>query len=1293
MTSNISGSAFVKTLEPLLTECRTADLPGLQRKLEVIQGRLDKKQPAQREILKLEEQIERSQKQVQLRLKQRPVPEYPESLPVTEQREKILDLIRQHQVIVLCGETGSGKTTQLPKLCLEIERGCRGRIGHTQPRRIAARSLAARIAEELHTRPGHEVGYKIRFEDKLRPETYIKVMTDGILLAETRSDPDLLEYDTLIIDEAHERSLTIDFLLGYLRQLVQRRSDLKIIITSATIDPQRFSEHFHDAPIIEVSGRTWPVEIRYRPLAGDADNTDRDRNQGILDAVDELQRIGSGDILVFLPGERDIRDLSDLLTRHVQGRYDILPLFGRLSAERQNQIFRAHSKRRVVLATNVAETSLTVPGIHYVIDTGVARISRYNYRTRVQRLPIEPISRASANQRSGRCGRLAAGVCIRLYSEDDFNQRPEFTDPEIQRTDLAAVILQMTALSLGEVSDFPFIDPPDSRYVRDGYRLLQELGALDENNTLTAIGKELAHLPVNPALGRILLAANEYHCLSEILIIVAVLESVDPRERPLEFAQVADEKHLQFQHKSSDFMGYLLLWRAFQEQAAALSQNKLRKWCKAHFIAYMRMRDWQDIHRQLSALMKSLGYQQQKNEADYMAIHQALLHGFLGQVAMLGEEKEYLTARNLKFRIFPGSVLKKSTAKWVLAAERVETSQRYLRTVASIKPEWIEMIAKPLLKSSYSDEHWSIRSARVMAFEKLSLFGLPVVLRRKIHYGPINRQAARTLFIRHALVLQEYRSRAVFAEHNKQLLASLGVLESKSRRPDLLADEDALYDFFDRNIPDHVISGASFERWWKQQKQKTPELLHLQREQIMQHDAAAISVDQYPDHLDIQGIRLPVRYQFTPGQQADGLGIDMPLAALNQFKANDFDWLVPGLLTEKVELLIKSLPKQWRRHFVPVPDFVVAFLAVFERQAIQRSSIIEQLQTELQRLSGLLVPNDVWKPEKLPAHLQAYFYLMDAQGKCIDEGRDLRMLQQRHADAVVTGLNKISVADFQEREITRWDFGDIPEVVEFNSAGIQLCAWPAVTIDGDKLFLRLHDNQLKAESAHRAGLLRLFEWHLKRACKDVRRSLPEIDKQCLQFASVGGCDALRDDIMQAILQAVFLHSGELLRSQDAFIARLESERGELMGMANSIACYSASAIGEYHQLKRLFKGSINPASLAVTKQIQEQLAALVYPGFVSATPLAWLPHINRFIHAARLRLEKLPEREQKDRAASIMIEQYQSRYEKQLQKTPDNRELEEIRWWIEELRVSEFAQSLKTSIRISPQRLDKAWPG
>ncbi|MGM0595372.1 MAG: ATP-dependent RNA helicase HrpA, partial [Pseudomonadota bacterium] len=915
----------------------------LRKRLHGLKRRAGSGKPIDRGLAEVAQALEKSRLRCEQRRAAMPVPEYPEELPVSARRAAIAAAIEEHQVVVVAGETGSGKTTQLPKICLDLGRGVAGTIGHTQPRRIAARSVANRIAEELHTELGQLVGFKIRFSEKSGGNSLIKLMTDGILLAEIQSDPLLEQYDTIIIDEAHERSLNIDFLLGYLKRLLPKRPDLKVIITSATINTERFAEFFDGAPVVEVSGRTYPVEVRYRPLLDEEDDKkEADPQQGILDAVDELARLDPlGDILIFLPGERDIREAADALHKHRMRDTEVVPLFSRLSAAEQDKVFRPHRGRRIVLATNVAETSLTVPGIRFVIDTGMARISRYSHRTKVQRLPIEPVSRASANQRAGRCGRVSEGTCIRLYSEEDFLARPEYTDPEIRRTNLASVILQMMLLGLGDIEAFPFIDPPDRRFITDGFRLLHELGAVDRQNRITKAGRMLARLPVDPRIGRMLLAAEREKSLHEVLIIASALTIQDPRERPLDAQQAADEKHKRFVDEKSDFIAYLNLWDYYHEQARHLSHNKLRKLCRKEFINYLRMREWHDIHGQLLSQVRNLDLTPNKSEADYDAIHRALLAGLLSNIAHKDEREqkgpppkkqrrkplvEYLGARNIKLAIFPGSSQAKRAPKWIMAAELVETSRLFARDVAQIDPAWIEPLAGELVKRTYLEPHWEKRAGQVAAFEQVTLFGLLIIPRRKVNYGPIDPPLSRELFIRHGLVEGELRCDAPFFRHNRELLEEVALLEAKSRRRDILVDEETLFAFYDERVPENIYSAKGFDKWRKQLEREDPKRLFLQREDLMQHEAEGVTERDFPPTFDYQGMSLPLHYHFEPGHPADGVTVELPLAALGQLKPEPFEWLVPGLIEEKLIALIKTLPKAQRRNYVPAVNFAEAAL-------------------------------------------------------------------------------------------------------------------------------------------------------------------------------------------------------------------------------------------------------------------------------------------------------------------------------------------------------------------------------
>ncbi len=1287
---DLEAHAVYQALQQSLEQCLARDVPALRRQLQRLQARWARAQPVDRALARLRQEIEASQQRVARRQAGLPGVTFPQPLPVVERREEILAALAAHPVVVVCGKTGSGKTTQLPKLCLQLGRGVRGKIAHTQPRRLAARSLAARMAEELHCRLGEQVGFKVRFQDRVRDSSYIKVMTDCMLLAEVRSDPQLREYDTLIVDEAHERSLNIDFLLGYVHRLLPSRPDLKLIITSATIDPLRFSRHFHAAPVVEVSGRTYPVEIRYRAARGAEDDGARASPEAaVVDAVDELIAEGPGDILVFLPGERSIRETAELLRKHALPQTEILPLYARLSPVQQNAVFAPHRGRRIVLATNVAETSLTVPGIRYVIDTGLARISRYNYRTKVQGLPIEPISQASADQRAGRCGRVAAGVCIRLYDEADYQQRAAFTSPEIQRTNLASVILQMATQDLGRIEDFPFVEPPDARYIRDGYKLLQELGALDPALRPTPLGRRIARLPVDPRLARMLLAAHEQGALSEVLVIVAVLESADPRDRPLEQRQSADEKHALFRDERSDFLGYLKLWRAFSEQARHLSQNKLRRWCRQHFVSWTRMREWIDIHRQLQEQAHAMGLKSNADPAGYEAVHQALLAGLLGQVAMHTENDEYLGARNLKFSLFPGSGLGRKRPRWLVAAEQVETARRYLRTVALIDPSWLEPLAPHLIKRHYAEPHWERRRGTVVAFENVTLYGLPLIQRRKVDYADIDPVVARQLFIQHALVRGEWREREAFVDHNCALLQELEQLEAKSRRRDLIVDEQQLYAFFDQRIPPSVNSLSAFRRWWKQTRRRQPQLLCLRADQVRQHDAGDISAQQFPDSLSVRGLQLSLSYHFEPGGEYDGVCVRIPAAVLNQVEAMDFDWLVPGLRQEKCVGLIKSLPKPLRRHFVPAPDFAAACL----QAAVDtpHGTLSAFLAAQLQRMTGIEVPPGAWRPEQLPAHLHAAFEVVDGDGRGLARGRDLARLQAQFADHARQDFAAITDQGFEREDLCEWDFGALPESLEFHRQGVRVRAYPALALRGKRIDLRLFERAGQARTAHREGVLALLRRQAAAQVRDIARAVADFDKQVLWFSTVAVAAVLREDLETAALRAAFLPDAASVRDGEAFHRCLQNGRGRVLPEAVRIGALSHQILQAYHATRQALKGHTDLKLLALAAQVQQQIEALVYPGFLGATPAVWLPHLARYLQAARIRLQQAGADLARDRERASLVEGHWARYCQARERDGDNPQLLRYRWLIEELRVSLFAQSLGTAEKISPQRLDRLW--
>ncbi len=1271
----------------------SADRHRLRRQLQRLRKSARGEGASSPELDKLAEKVATSKARFLARKESIPQIDYPEELPVSARREEIKKAILEHQVVIVAGETGSGKTTQLPKICLEAGRGVAGLIGHTQPRRLAARSVAARIAEELKSEIGRAVGFKVRFSDHTRPEAYIKLMTDGILLAESQGDRFLNQYDTLIIDEAHERSLNIDFLLGYLKQLLPRRPDLKLIITSATIDTERFANHFGAAPIIEVSGRTYPVEMHYRPLlADDEESQERDLQQAILDAVDEAARHGPGDMLIFLPGEREIRETAESLRKHHPPHTEILPLYARLSAAEQNKVFQPHRGSRIVLTTNVAETSLTVPGIRYVIDPGLVRMSRYSHRTKVQRLPIEKISQASANQRAGRCGRIGPGVCFRLYSEEDFLNRPEFTDPEIKRSNLAAVILQMKALGLGDVERFPFVEAPDSKMITDGYKLLEELGAV-VGKQLTDTGRQLARLPLDPRVARMILAAREEGSLAEVLIIASALSVQDPRERPVEKQQAADEKHKAFKDEHSDFIAYLNLWRDYHEQKRHLSHNKLRKWCQANFISFMRMRDWHDIHSQLLGLVKEMRWQLNEQTADFAAIHRALLAGLLGNVAnrSVAKEQDYIGARGIKLHAFPGSALFKKKPKWIIAAELVETTRLYARTLARIEPEWIEPVAGELLKRSYFDPHWEKRAAAVMAYERTTLYGLIVNPKRRVNYGRINPKEAREIFIRQALVAGEYRSEAGFFRHNRALVAEIEEIEAKARRRDVLVDDEVIYAFYDKLIPADICEGRRLDKWRKSAERKNPKLLYLDRDDLMRHSAGAVSAAQFPPTMKTQGLELQLDYKFEPSDAEDGVTVTVPLPALNLLKPQPFEWLVPGLLHDKLVFLIKSLPKALRRNFVPAPNFADACLAAL---VPGEAPLREALAKQLLRMTGVDIPKESWDEARIPDHLRMHFKIVDEDGKLVAKGRDLLELQHRFRDRAKQSFAAVPVWDAERDDITRWDFGELPESVEFERNGVKMRGFPALIDEGDAIALRLSDSLVAAEQATRKALRKLILLQLPDKVKYLNKNLPGIDKICLYYAPIGQCNELKQQLIAKVVDIAFL-SAELPRTQAAFEACFEAGRRQLISVANELAARVLDILAEHHKIAKRMKGNIPPTWLHAVADIKEQLAHLICSGFVLSTPQAWLREMPRYLKAINRRLDKLKEGPARDRQLMSEIKPlWQAcleRQEKHDRANIEDPELERYRWMIEELRVSLFAQELGTKVPVSVKRLKAQW--
>ena len=1301
-----------------LSHVMLRDQERLSRRVAGLRRRQREKKPIDRGLNEVEREVDKAKQLLAQREALRVTLDYPAELPVVERREDILAAIRDHQVVVVAGETGSGKTTQLPKMCLELGRGRKGLIGHTQPRRLAARSVAGRLAEELSVPLGEQVGYQVRFNDQSSPSTLVKLMTDGILLAETQHDPLLLRYDTLIIDEAHERSLNIDFLLGYLKRLLPKRPDLKIIITSATIDVERFAAHFGStktpAPVVEVSGRTFPVDVHYRPLVrSEEDEDDRTLQEGILHAVREVETIerekgwlhGPRDVLVFLPGEREIRETADTLRRADLKGTEILPLYARLSNEEQNRVFAPHRGRRIVLATNVAETSLTVPGIRYVIDPGLVRISRYSYRAKIQRLPIEPVSQASANQRKGRCGRIAEGVCIRLYDEEDFLSRPAFTDPEIQRTNLASVILSMLALKLGNIEDFPFVDPPDGRFVKDGFRLLFELGAVNDKQQLSALGRKLAKLPIDPRLARMVLAGAERGSLREVLIVVSALAIQDPRDRPADKRQAADQAHQRWHDPDSDFVALLNLWHGIENAREALSGNQLRRWCREHYINYLRMREWHDTFRQLRQLLRDMDIEvpaplpRDENESEEQAkqarrktsgkLHQALLSGLLSNLGTLLENREYLGARNRKFMIHPGSGLAKKTPKWVMAFELIETTKLFARTVAKIDPQWIEPQAQHLVKSSYSEPHWEMKRAQVVAFEQVTLFGLPIVARRRVHYGPIAPQESRELFIRRALVEGEFQTKGEFFTHNRALIEEVEALEDRARRRDILVDEETLFAFYDERIPADIVNGKGFEHWRKQAERQDPTLLKFDIDALKARDAHDVTQAQYPDHLTLSGVAYPVSYHFDPDADDDGVTLTVPAAMLPQLPVHALTWLVPGLLREKCIALLKSLPKSIRRQVVPIPDWVDAAL---ETLVPDERPLTEALGEFIRRRTATRVHSDDWRLDLLPPHLIMNVRVVDHAGKTLGQGRDVRALERRFEEAASAGAQALADQASQAPALDELPESPLPESRVTTQAGIRVEAYPALMAEAHSFKVALFDHPAKAAAVHQEGVARLAIAKRPEQVKAIKR-LPGVEKCALLFAKVGSKQALVDDLLLAVFtQVVATHP--LPRSANEFTERLKATESELIPYAASLLTRIEEALKGHLAVTKVLKGKLNFALALVYSDVSAQMQRLVYPGFIRDAG-EWLSEYPRYTEAALIRLDKAARERGRDQMMMQDVQALEARFDARRKSerrgAAEDPELVAFGWWIQELRVSLFAQQLGTQMPVSVKRLEKRW--
>ena len=1412
-------------------------------------------------LAKVEEKYKKSHDLYLQRLSKLPKPEFDNTLPVHEKLDEIKKAIAENQVTIICGETGSGKTTQLPKICLELGRGAAGLIGHTQPRRLAARSVAERIAEELKSEIGSAVGYKVRFTDHTSRDACVKLMTDGILLAETQTDRYLAAYDTIIIDEAHERSLNIDFLLGYLKQLLPRRPDLKVIITSATIDAERFSQHFNGAPVLEVSGRTYPVEILYRPLTSkDEDDAEVELTDAIVDAADELARHGEGDILVFLPGEREIREAAEALRKSTLRRNDeILPLFARLSHAEQHKIFHpTGAKRRIVLATNVAETSLTVPGIKYVIDTGLARVKRYSARAKVEQLHVEKISQAAARQRSGRCGRVSAGVCIRLFSEEDFNNRTEFTDPEIVRSNLAAVILRMAALKLGDVAAFPFLEMPDSRYINDGFQVLLELGAVNEHNGLTKLGEQMARLPIDPKIARILLAAKKHDCMAEILVIASALSIQDPRERPLEARDAAAKAHERFTDKQSDFLAYLNIWDSFQrERDKGLSNKQLVQWCRQYFLSHLRMREWRELHHQLAQTaiemglttkeaafrrppeakqltssenqgdqdlsaklkQKQLDKKQHRaqiraaKEAGYEQIHRALLTGLIANVGMKSPDgNDYTGARGSRFYLFPASALFKAKPKWVMAAELVETTKLYARDVAAIQPEWIEQEAPHLVRYHYFEPHWEQKRGEVIASERVTLYGLTVLPRRPVSYGRIAPEEAREIFIRSALVAQECDLKADFFVHNKKLIKEITELEHKSRKQDVLVDDEVLFAFYNERLPDfytadavsdglhptnpqqttpspvgegwgegktvaaqtnfsttaanplpnplpqereqstaastvagslhnvgyvaqathadskatdnrvresssHTLQNVSddpkpkkqpvppkgrlkplpladirtFQAWLKTAERDNPRLLFLSRDDLMQHAAAHITEEQFPKHWQTADGKFKLSYRFEPHHPLDGVTLTLPLTVLNRISPAALEWLVPGMIREKIQLQIKALPKQIRRICVPVPEFITQFLS---QNPDRNAPILPQLAQAIAKTAGDIrileqINQDEWAAFRLPEHCYFNLRIIDDGGQELAMGRDLIQIQQQLGKAAATTFRD-NTQEFERDNVTAWDIGTLPESIKFARGKQQLTGYLGLQKEKDgRIALRLFDTTEAAEQAHRLGVIELMKLQLKEQVKDLNKGIQGFTQAAMLLKHINA-DTLRDDLTQAVCDRAFIGEDELPRNEKAFKEQIKRARSRLPAVKEALSRYLQETAAAYAELN----GKLGKHPL--THLLRQRLQTLLAAGFATRTPWAQWPRLPIYLKAMTLRLEKYSSNPARDAAREADIQELEQMWQEKTdglvkQGQPVSDDLAAFKWMIEELRVSLFAQELKTPYPVSVKRLLKEW--
>lgn len=1276
----------------------------MTKRLRQVQQRSAQGKPVDRMLAGIQNTLEQSVEQVNQRRLQLKSIEFPD-LPISQKRDEISRAIADNQVVVVAGETGSGKTTQLPKICLDLGLGIKGRIGHTQPRRLAARTVASRIAEELHCELGSTVGYQVRFTEQANENTLVKLMTDGILLAETQHDPLLSQYEVLIIDEAHERSLNIDFLLGYLKRILPQRPDLKVIVTSATIDLESFSKHFDDAPIIEVSGRTYPVDVLYRPLNEAEENDGIDQPQGILNAVDELIHIERqsgrpvGDILVFLSGEREIRETADFLRKAELKNCQILPLYARLSVAEQNKIFHENRQvgRRIVLSTNVAETSLTVPGIRYVIDPGYARISRYSYRSKVQRLPVEAVSQASANQRKGRCGRVAEGVCIRLYSEEDFLSRPEFTDAEIRRTNLAAVILQMLNLGLGDITQFPFLDAPDNRFINDGFKLLEELGAVGDKRQLTKVGRQLGKLPIDPRIARMVIEAAKQGALREVLIIASALSVQDPRERPHDKKQASDEKHRSYAHEESDFLTMVNLWDLYEEQRQELSQNQLRKFCQKNYLAFMRMREWRDVHRQLHIICKQLGYSENQDVASYEQVHRSLLSGLLGHIGSKQENKEYLGARNRRFFIFPASGLYKRSPKWIMAAELVETSRLFARMVARVEPAWIEPLAGHLVKRSYLEPHWEKKRAQVVASEQVTLYGLVIVAKRTVHYGSIDPVVSHDIFIRSGLVEGELHSRAKCLQHNRSLLHGVEKLEAKVRRRDLLVDEEQLYQFYFDKLAQldggHVVNGKGFEHWRKNVEAADDRALFMSEEDILQRSVDHVSEDYYPDKLLDKGMALKLKYQFEPGRVDDGLTIGVPIPLLKQLPLQRLEWLVPGMLHEKCSAILKGLPKQVRKNFVPIPNYVDAFV---ETVNFGEGDLHEALANYLRRRTGVVLDTAQLKAVALDDHLKTNIKLLQSSGKQIAQSRDWDELCDKYGEQAEEAVLEDSSAQWGRSGISQWDFGDLSPSIKLRQAGgIEVEAYPALVDKETSVDLTLMMSSVMAARSSINAVARLYLFKLKEQIRMLRGKLPDIDRSIIYGAGLFDKKTLENHIFLQAARQVFLLDESLPRDNAEFEQRWHCYRDRFVDTAAKLAKFVFDSHQRFHQIQKKFKGKVDLAAVNILNDMKQQLSGLIHKNYLIDSNWDRLKEFKRYLGGIELRLEKYQRDINQQRFYSEQLADFWQIYQKRLElhRKQDiaDVELDNFRWMLEEYRISLFAQQLGTRLTVSEKRLKQQW--